>query len=83
MAGLCLHREETARSYLAFVQTGLHLFLLKELAVCFAYMAHGLHSVEKYWENQEGSGARFRAGEPVCDMLTEEFVVVGGTQRFG
>jgi hypothetical protein len=47
-------------------------------------MAHGLYGVEKILgEFQEGSGARFRAGEPVCDMLTEEFVVAGGTQRFG
>jgi hypothetical protein len=34
--GIVSVTEETAPSYLAFVQTGLHFLLLKELAVCFA-----------------------------------------------
>jgi hypothetical protein len=82
--GIVSRTEERPRSYLAFVQTGLQFYGLKELRSVSCNMAHGLHSVEKnIGRIQEGNGARFCAGDPVCDVLTEEFVVAGGTHRFG
>jgi hypothetical protein len=35
---------------------------------------------KKYWENQEGQWREIRACVPMCDTLTEEFMVVRGTR---
>jgi len=75
---------ETARFYLAFVETGLHLLLEGRWWSVRYDVAHGLQKVStKYWENQEGIGAESRVGATLCDMLTEESGALGGTQRFG